>query len=100
LRYSRARAIPRASARAVDEETSFSAKRPELLQYYYRVTTFCIQTVLLQDGSEDRFKLGKRSRTDNEPVPVRGRRVVDEIVGAVFAAAIIEEPRYPCSGRP
>ena len=55
---------------------------------------FGMESVLPEDGTQERFELGDRARGNDEPMPQRTRhvgRVVDEVVGPRRVAAVVEE---------
>ena len=69
-------------------------ERAQLIEDGHGLRLFRFETVLAQHGSENRLQLAERPRADDEAVSVLGRcrrRVVDEVVGAVAAAAVVEE---------
>ena len=68
-------------------------KRPQVSEDDGRLPLPGVEAVFRQHGAEDGFQLIERSRADNEAVAVFGRRrrVVDQIVGTVAPAAVIEE---------
>ena len=71
-----------------------AGQRAELRQDEHRVLHVRVEAVLFEDRPEHRLQLGQRPRADDQPVTVRRcgrRRVVDQIVGSITAAPVIEE---------
>ena len=91
-------ASPRASARCVGDEMSFSARRPDSERSWSRIATACRpsarEAVLLQHGDEHRLELRHRTRGDRRADGRATRhvgRVIDEVVGPVASTAVVEE---------